>query len=337
MGNSSPVSRKELLLRGARAATTAGIAIVAACVAFLLIEKPHDHGDFVQLWSAARTVLHSGNPYLPFFADVRPVQPISSFPLPAILLLAPIAWLPLAVGGAIFVGISSGLLSWGILSRSPHLAPILISAPFLLSIALAGWSPLIVAGVFVPWAAISFPARPNLGLPLWIASPNVRAVAAGAAILLVSLVVMPRWPLDWVRTLPDFDRMSVPLLRPFGGILLLSIAGWRSREGRLLLVMSLLPQTLAFADQLPLWLVARSLRQSLLLSLFSMVALLMWIHRVDFDGSSYRGGATYAFSLYFAALAVLGWNIYCERRARRTEIGASVATTLSSIHTTPPQ
>jgi hypothetical protein len=54
-----------------------------------------------------------------------------------------------------------------------------------------------------------------------------------------------------------------------GLLLLLAVIRWRQPEARLLLVMSLIPQNFTFVDQLPLWLVARTFKEGVFLSVLS--------------------------------------------------------------------
>ena len=106
----------------------------------------------------------------------------------------------------------------------------------------------------------------------------MRALVGCAAFGLVSLVVLPRWPLEWleaVRTLPGHPAPALAM-RGAGLVLLLAVLRWRLPEARLLLVMACVPQLLLFADQLPLWLVARTRQELLLLSGSSMIGFALW-------------------------------------------------------------
>jgi hypothetical protein len=61
----------------------------------------------------------------------------------------------------------------------------------------------------------------------------------------------------------------IPLLVPGGLLLLLGALRWRTEAGRLLLAMSIIPQSMFFYDQLALGLVAQTFRQSLICALWS--------------------------------------------------------------------
>jgi hypothetical protein len=61
-----------------------------------------------------------------------------------------------------------------------------------------------------------------------------------------------------------------------GLVLLLSALRWRAREGRLLLASAVVPQLLLFADQLPLWLVARTRQELVAMTACSQVGFVLW-------------------------------------------------------------
>jgi hypothetical protein len=98
-------------------------------------------------------------------------------------------------------------------------------------------------------------------------------------------------------------------------VLLSALVAWRRPEGRLFAAMALVPQNLFYYDQLALWLVPRTLRQSLLLSIYSFVVYLTWWRVVARGDTDYmRQAVPYAYALYFPALAILLWNWWRDRR-----------------------
>ena len=69
------------------------------------------------------------------------------------------------------------------------------------------------------------------------------------------------------------ERKSRKLLVIVVSVLLLAaLFRWRRPEARLVVAMACVPQLLYFADQLPLWLVPKTRRESMLLSATSLVA-----------------------------------------------------------------
>ena len=172
----------------------------------------------------------------------------------------------------------------------------------------------VLAAVLVPALGVALAAKPNIGLGAFMARPSTAAVAAGLAILIVSVLVMPDWPQRWLANIGEREEKFVPLLRPGGFLLALTLLAWRRPEGRLLLTLSLVPQALFFYDQLLLWLVPRTLRQSLLLSIWSVLAFLLWRRGLSPGDYEVREAIPFAFTLYLAALGILLWNWFADRR-----------------------
>jgi hypothetical protein len=103
----------------------------------------------------------------------------------------------------------------------------------------------------------------------------MRAFLATAVLFVVSLAVLPSWPLGWLNNLKENRHVPPALILP-GIVLLIAAVAWRRHAGRLLLMMAIVPQLLFFYDQLPLWLIPRTWKQSAMLSATSWVAYLGW-------------------------------------------------------------
>jgi hypothetical protein len=69
--------------------------------------------------------------------------------------------------------------------------------------------------------------------------------------------------------------------------------------------MACIPQALFFYDQLPLWLLPRTLRQSLLLSLGSFVVWLAWFRGLAPGDLYVQKAIPYAIALYVIALPLV--------------------------------
>ena len=248
------------------------------------------------------------------------------------MILAPFAWLPLPLAGAVFMGLSAGLAAWGIARTGAERLPLFLSAPFLMALSLGQWSPLLVAAALIPAVGAIVCAKPNIGLPVFVARPSWQAVLGALLLVAISLAVMPRWPLEWLANVTNRQEKFIPLLRPGGFLLLAALLGWRRPEGRLLAVMSVVPQALFFYDQLLLGLVPRTLRQSLLLSLWGGAVFLAWWRVVARGDINYvQQAVPYAYSLYFPALAILLWNWWQERR-RNSEARAGSGGVTVEMH-----
>lgn len=289
-----------------RLVIAAAIGAVTCALAYAFLARPGFSSDFFHVWAGARTLLDGGNPYTR--TPTGPHNPGATplfYPLPALLLIAPLAFLSLPLAGGLFIGISSGLLAFLVMRNGYHQLPLFMSAPFLMALSLGQWSPLVVAAALEPNLGFTLAAKPNVGIAAWIHRPSVRAITGGIALVILSLVVMPTWPIDWLKNVSGRPEKAIPILSGIGPVLALGVLRWRTREGRLFLALASVPQALFFYDQLLLWLIPRTLRQSLILSLCSFGLLLTWYHRIAPDEYYVRTAIPYALALYVPALALL--------------------------------
>ncbi|HEY0607560.1 MAG TPA: hypothetical protein VGD58_31870 [Herpetosiphonaceae bacterium] len=223
-----------------------------------------------ELWSGHNPyhdpALGPGKPY--------PFNDALFYPLPALLIAMPLTPAPLPLAGAVFAGVSVGLLAWGIGRDHWRLWPLLLSAPLWSAVFTVQWSPLITAAALLPALLPLTLAKPNVGLPMLLAAPTRRSLVWSAVIVGLSVVILPSWPGDWLRNARQ-HTVFVPALVFPGMIVLLAVWRWHDPRARLLLLTALMPQR-AIYDQLGLWLTARSWRQALLLSIGSWITLIGW-------------------------------------------------------------
>lgn len=245
---------------------------------FLLVLRHAAASDFTWSWRAARVLVAGQNPYLdPSIGPGHP-YPFDAplfYPLHAVLVSIPFAWLPAPLAGALFFGVSAGLLAFGATREGFHRLPMFLSAPFFAAAALGQWSPLIMAAAFMPGLSVLALAKPNLGIPVLLSYPSRRGLILAAVLSVATLAILPSWPWDWIANLGSNHHVP-PVLEPAGVLLIAALVGWRLREGRLLLLLALAPQMFAFYDQFPLWLIPRTVRQSIALTLVSWAGYLGW-------------------------------------------------------------
>ena len=230
--------------------------------------------DFTFEWRAARALVEGKNPY----DVVRPSGPYPFafgyyYPLPGALLAVPVAWMPAQVAGAVAVGLSSLVFALAILRGSTDRWPLLLSAPMVSAAATGQFKPQLIAAAFV-WPAIQVldVMKPNIGAAVFLAKPNKWAVIGGVSLLGLSLLLFPRWPMQWIAVVrADPAAHLAPILLPGGVLLLLSVFRWREPEGRLLLAFACIPHSMTWYDPLAVTLVARTVRESLLLALMSQL------------------------------------------------------------------
>ena len=251
------------------------IGLLSTVMSFLLLHwRGYGDGDFTWPLGGASALLHHIDPYTnPVFGPGKP-YPYGDFlfyPLPAVLVALPFTALPPYFAGALFFGIGSAALGYAVTRDGYDRLLIFLSSPFFVAAYVAQWSPLIMAAAFLPWLLPLAFAKPNLGLAIGVAYPSRRGFVITAVVYALSLFIMPSWPIEWLKNLRGTPHPLPVVIIP-GFVLLLAAVAWRRPAGRLLLVMALVPQLMFFYDQLPLWLIPKTWRQSLFLSLSSWVA-----------------------------------------------------------------
>jgi len=149
--------------------------------------------------------------------------------------------------------------------------PVFLSMPFLIAAHQAQWSPILAAGFCLPAAAWVFAAKPTIGLALLASTGSVRtfgiAVLGGITLFLISLLFVPTWPIEWLQNVRGQTHMIAPVLRPGGFLALAALLRWRRPEARLIAALACVPQTIAWYDLVLLFLVASTLRESLILAI----------------------------------------------------------------------
>lgn len=261
-------------LRAKRVAVAAVIGVAAGALNFALFPLHHG-GDFVQFHYHTRSWLAGNDPYsggYPIMRATRIVPEPFFYPFPTLFAVAPFAFLSVRFAAAAFISLSSALLALGLLRRSPERLPLFLGAGFFAALVLGQWSPLITATLLFPSLAFLAVLKPNIGLAVTASRMTWVGVVGGGLLLVAGLLVQPNWPAEWLRNLHSMPPHSAPIFLPGGALLLLAAARWRRPEARLLIAMACVPQLMYFADQLPLWMIPRARRESMVLSAVSMLA-----------------------------------------------------------------
>jgi len=222
-------------------------------------------GDFKWSYLAGQDLLAGRDPYRhPPHAEWIP------YPLPAALVGLLFTPLPMGVAAAVFFGLSSGLLAFG-LTRKGYL-PLLafLAAPYWVALTWAQWTPLIVAAAFFPVIGAVIVIKPHIAAPVVITHLSRVAVIASAVFFLISLAIYPTWPLKWISQLSSFQRYFALFTIP-GPLLLLALKRWRDPDARLLLLASIFPQRW-FYDAFILWLIPKTRKEFLVTALTSWIA-----------------------------------------------------------------
>jgi hypothetical protein len=264
----SDASHPRQRLRRLRDALPALIALYAVLSCWSALEAGIV-GDWRYFWPAARAVLEGQDPYA--VVASRGELPLF-YPGPALVLLAPFGALAPAASALCYAGLSGLGLGFAARRYGRALPPACLSTCFIQAIWLNQWSPLLLAGAILPGLGFILAAKPSIGAALWGWRPNGAAAAAGVLLTLISLVLLPTWPLEWWASVRSSHHFAGPLFRPYGWILLLAVLRWRSPEARLLLLLASVPQTTGLYESLPLFLIPKRRVWGYLLILGSYLA-----------------------------------------------------------------
>jgi hypothetical protein len=121
-------------------------------------------------------------------------------------------------------------------------------------------------------------------------------------------------------------KYAAPVFMGTTAVVLVAVVWWRQRSARLLVMLACIPQHAFFYDQLLLWLLPRTLGQSLALSVAGWAAYLSWsaydssFHPLLAQTSRGPGLDWTAPLLYLPALVIVGWQQLCDARRRRNRV-----------------
>jgi hypothetical protein len=231
---------------------------------------PPSTSDFEQIWVGARALLGGADPYTVVPTTTSTRYPLY-YPLTAIVIGLPFAGLPFDWARVAWAALSGVGFAWAALRYGRGLPAALLSANFLNAVIQGQWSPLMTAAAVLPAASWLLPAKPSIGGAIFAAFPSRQAVIGGLALLAVSFVLFPTWPIRWADSLGGSNLMW-PIRSPGGIILLLALIRWRRPEARLLVALACVPQTIGLYETLPLFLIPRTRWQGYGLAGLSYVA-----------------------------------------------------------------
>ncbi len=202
-------------------------------------------------------------------------------PVPTLLVLAPFAWLPLAVARPAFVAATCFLFVFALArTRQPawrYLA--LVSRCAQMTALLGQWSLALAAMWYVPAVGALAIVKPNIGAAVIGARARrpwfLAAIVGGLVLLAASFVAAPAWPRWWLQSLATDPNRASAMSRPWGFLLVLAVFKWRRPEARLLLALSIVPQTLGEYDGLLLFAIPNRASECIALVLLSHMTYVM--------------------------------------------------------------
>lgn len=277
-----------------------------------LMSLPYGAHDFGNSYYAAKHTLMGHNPYVAILSEPGQILwPIYLHPLTNAVAVFPLTPLAPKVAAGVFFAVSTATLTFALTRDGIWRLPMLLSAPFVVASWSVQFSPLLVACALMPrqlgWLA---PVKVNLGVAAFAYRPSRWTIIGGGVLVVVSLLVRPTWPLEWLQTLPTAPSHISPVLYPFGFLALLAVLRWRTPEARLLLAMTLIPSAPWFYDHLMLWLVARTVWQMWFLTAVSWVTLVATLasEGMIFEPRMANIQPFIAWGIYLPALLVVLWN-----------------------------
>jgi len=237
--------------------------IVGAIVMFGLLCLRLGSGDFGWALRQANLLIHGKDPYSSTVGfELVP------YPLTTIIFALPFLMFNTVVAGALFAGLSSGLLAFGITQGGRHRLLVFLSYPFWSAILIVQWSPLLMAASFLPWLFPVVIAKPNLGIAVALKSGRRVGLIVAGILVAVTIILRPNWPVTWWRQTAGYQHF-LPVTTGLGILLLLLVPLLRNdTDARFLLLMAFIPQRW-FYDALLLWLVPATTSEFLITGVLS--------------------------------------------------------------------
>ena len=249
-------------------AIAAAIGVVSGTLCWAFLQRFQLGGaDFNWAHRAARALLSGANPYANTPTGTIP------YPLPAGLVALPFAPFRPEVAGALFFGISSGLLALGLIRQGAERLLIFLAYPYWSALMTAQWTPLVMCTAFFPLAFAFCLEKPHIGGPVALTHLSRKGLIAAACLLVASFVIQPRWPMEWIAQLHGYQHFFPLLILP-GPLLALALFRWRDRDAWLLFLSCLVPQRW-FYDSFLLWLIPKT-RRSILGTVACSWAIGLW-------------------------------------------------------------
>jgi hypothetical protein len=271
------------------------------------------HSDFGAVWFGAQAMLQHRNPYALIGHGLEFDHWPLLYPAPALVAAIPFAVFSERTATMIFVGISTFALAMGVTRSSWHLLPLFITEPYTSAARLGQWSILLTAALFFPIIAAFSVCKPQSAIPVLFATRRktafVATLAGGAALLLVSFILMPRWPEFCLANIRAATGMRAPITYRGGLLVLLALFRWRRPESWLILSMACMPQAWGWYGTLALLTIPATFAESVALA--GAIAIGGWIGAVTMppisSADSFFGwaGSLIVFSVYLPVTLIV--------------------------------
>jgi hypothetical protein len=248
------------------------VGIAAGLICWLTFHlAPGTGSDLNQNLVGARALLAGENPYRVAGREEGFFYPLL-YPLPAILVVAPLAPLPMDIARALFAALSAAVFTVAAMRYGRGLPQAILSACFLKAVVQGQLSPLLVAAVSLPLLGGVWPAKPAIAFAVAAGHLSRRALIWAGLMLILSLLLRPTWIGEWIAAVQEYNIAVAPIQQPGGFLLLAALWRWRRPEARVLAALACAPHTIAFYDELPLFLIPRTKWEGYGLAMLSLVA-----------------------------------------------------------------
>jgi hypothetical protein len=240
-----------------------------------------DASDLKNILVPARNWLAGKDIYFPYKLNLDPLS--VPYPFTTYLFSVPFSWLPNRIAAGVFTAIGSGILAWLIFHNKKNSYLLLfLSWPFMNNLFYSQFAPYITSMFFTPNLLFFLLIKPQIALPFaLIQRPSRTGFLIAGILILVSLVIYPMWPMDWLKNLhlQNYDGFPPLFFLPLGPIIFLALIRYRDRRAWLLILFAAVPQRMVY-DQLGVLLVAENRKQQIFLVLCSWISLpaLLYYH-----------------------------------------------------------
>jgi hypothetical protein len=284
------------------------IGIAAGILTWLFLSRfDQGAGDFGWAIRAARYLFRGQNPY---------DTPLEQYPITAAVFALPFISLRPEIAGAAFYGISSALLALGLTRKGYHRLLVFLAYPYWAGMIAVQWSPLLMAAALFPLLLPATMAKPQIGLPIAANYFTRRGAIASVFLLLLTILVLPRWPLWWIRQFGNYQHF-IPIFVFPGPFIILALLRWRDQHARFLFLTSLMPQRWFF-DSFILWLIPNTRRELVWTILLSW---LPGIWRWYFIPRSFTEVGRWAVMFFYLPMLAIIW-MRSRKPSQEANVGA---------------
>ena len=258
-------------------------------------------GDFSWSLRLSERFLQHQNPY---------DTPLEQYPITAGFFALPFIKFSREIAAGIFYGIGSGVLAFGLVREGYHRLLVFLAYPYWIGMLYVQWSPIIAAAAFFPFLLPLTMAKPQVGLPVFLTRFSLRGCLLCGLFAVATLIMLPRWPMQWLGQLHNYQHFIALLVLP-GPLILLALLRYRDRDAMLLLLTACMPQRWFF-DVFILWLIPKTRREILVTVFFSWCGgIWRWYHPPrTFD----QVGRWIVLSTYLPMLAIVLLRANSSRR-----------------------